>query len=550
MAPEVPGEGSELAGYRIVRPLGRGGMGVVYLAEQLRLGRLVALKIIAPELSADATFRARFERESRVAASIDHPNVVPVYEADEADGLLFIAMRYVEGTDLRGLITSSGRLEPARAANLVAQVGSALDVAHARGLVHRDVKPANVLVTGGDGSEHAYLTDFGLTKQVGSQAGGLTVSGQWVGTVDYVAPEQVSGGAVSARSDVYSLGCVLHHCVTGTVPYPHDSDMAKLYAHVHGDVPSPRAAAPDVPDELDRVIRRALAKDPAERFPSAGDLGRAAQAGAARRAPTQPERSVAVGPAASGGAPAPPPAPTYRDAPAVPAATHLDAPPPAARWPSQAATHPLSPARERRSGALALAIVAAAAILAAGGAAVALIATRDGDGDGGGEAAPASETQETNGREKGGGGGSTTPAASAYGCEHYTAEIPADWSLAQDCERQADPTAGRQRYVTELRSGSSMIVIDTTTNYSGDPMEGVTNQEDDLEAEGGRTESVERTTVNGQRAVDWIYTKDGRRWSDLFFNVGGNGFAVLASARPGAFRDVHELARTIAESVR
>jgi serine/threonine protein kinase len=193
----LPQLGDHVAGYRIERQLGRGGMGVVYLAEQVRLRRYVAIKLIVPELAEDDAFRRRFERESQLAASIDHPNVIPVYEAGEADGVLFISMRYVDGHDLRAIIKASGRLEPARAARFVGQLGDALDAAHSHGLVHRDVKPANVLVAG----EHAYLTDFGLTKHVSSSSG-ITHTGQWVGTLDYVAPEQISGGPLDARVDV------------------------------------------------------------------------------------------------------------------------------------------------------------------------------------------------------------------------------------------------------------------------------------------------------------------------------------------------------------
>src|SRR5215211_100138 len=200
--------GTTVGGYRVEAEVGRGGMGVVYRAEQLGLGRTVALKLIAAELAQDRGFRERFERESRLAASIEHPNVIPVYEAGEADGVLYISMRYIDGSDLRALISSGGRLDPRRAAALLGQVGNALDAAHGLGLVHRDVKPANVLVAGEGAQEHAYLTDFGLTKRAASH-GGLTKTGEWVGTVDYVSPEQIQGHGLDARTDVYSLGCVL-----------------------------------------------------------------------------------------------------------------------------------------------------------------------------------------------------------------------------------------------------------------------------------------------------------------------------------------------------
>src|SRR5215210_7435145 len=244
-------------------------MGVVYRALQLDLERPVALKLIAPSLAEDPEFRDRFTRESRAAASIDHPNVIPIYYTGEHDGLLYIAMRYVEGSDLRTLVRAEGRLLPERAARIVAQVGSALDAAHARGIVHRDVKPANVLLGGED---HAYLTDFGLTKRLHSAGGASTHAGGWVGTLGYVAPEQIRGGRVDARADVYALGCVLFHALSGGPPYQRDRDEATLWAHLN-DPPPPVSSVPGVPEGFEDVLRRALAKDPGERYPSAGDLG-------------------------------------------------------------------------------------------------------------------------------------------------------------------------------------------------------------------------------------------------------------------------------------
>src|SRR4051812_34587144 len=255
-------------------------MGVVYLAEQVRLRRQVALKLIAPDLAEDEEFRLRFERESQLAASIDHPNVIPVYEAGEADGSLFISMRYVPGSDLAGLIRREGCLDQARAAWVISQIAAALDAAHSHGLVHRDIKPANVLISGSFGAEHAYLTDFGLTKHVSSSSG-LTHTGQWVGTLDYVAPEQISGGPLDARVDVYSLGCVLFEALTGRVPYPKDSDVAKMFAHMNEPPAAVSALVPEAGWAFDAVVARALAKAPEERYPSAGDLGRAAVAAAA-----------------------------------------------------------------------------------------------------------------------------------------------------------------------------------------------------------------------------------------------------------------------------
>ncbi len=282
--------GTVFAGHRIEAVAGRGGMGVVYRARQLSLDRTVALKVIAPALTQDGAIRRRFLRESRAAASIDHPNVIPIYYTGEEGEVAFIAMRYVSGDDLRTLVRRERRLEPARAAGIVAQVGAALDAAHAAGLVHRDVKPANVLLGPED---HAYLTDFGLTKHVLSEPG-PTRSGHWVGTLDFVAPEQIRGERIDARSDVYALGCLLHYALTGGPPFPREGDEAKLWAHL-SETPAPTGISP----ELDAVIARALAKSPEDRFPSAGDLGRAALAAAGEETrPGGPERMVAVGAAA------------------------------------------------------------------------------------------------------------------------------------------------------------------------------------------------------------------------------------------------------------
>jgi serine/threonine protein kinase len=289
-----PRLGSTIGGYRIDSLIGRGGMGVVYLAEDIRLERRVALKILAPELADRTGFRERFIRESRLAASIDHPNVLPIYDAGEEGGVLYIAMRYVDGTDLRRLVEAEGRLDPASAVAVVSQVAAALDAAHARGLVHRDVKPGNVLLSRSERSsmgDHVYLSDFGLTKRTSSDSG-VTATGQFVGTMDYAAPEQFEGGTVDGRTDQYSLGCVLFECLTGSVPFPRDGDAAVMFAHLMAEVPSVRDSRPDLPNGLDEAVRRAMAKDPKDRFPSAGAFAAAAAesvvAPSASPAATQP----------------------------------------------------------------------------------------------------------------------------------------------------------------------------------------------------------------------------------------------------------------------
>ncbi|MFF7022933.1 serine/threonine-protein kinase [Streptomyces klenkii] len=262
--------GHRIAGYEVEDELGRGGMAVVYRARDLRLGRIVALKLLAPELARNDTFRQRFGHESRVAAAIDHPHIVPVFEAGEADGVLYIAMRYVAGLDLRALLDRDGPMPPVVACRIAGQVASALDAAHAHDLVHRDVKPGNILVTEGtdsDHPEHVYLTDFGLTKKSLSLTG-YTRVGQFVGTLDYVAPEQIAGKPVDGRCDVYSLGCVVFEMLTGAPPFRREDDMALLWAHQYDAPPRASEQVAGLPAAADDVLAKALAKTPDERFDS------------------------------------------------------------------------------------------------------------------------------------------------------------------------------------------------------------------------------------------------------------------------------------------
>jgi serine/threonine protein kinase len=275
-----PRIGHEFAGYRVEALIGRGGMGAVYRAEDMRLGRKVALKLLVPELAEDERFRERFLRESRLAAAIDHPNIVPIYQAGEIDGVLFIAMRYVEGEDLGHVLAETGALEPANAVAIVEQVAKALDAAHGRGLVHRDVKPGNILLVG----DHYYLADFGLTKQA-SSISGLTGTGQLVGTVDYVSPEQVQGKPLDARSDEYALACVTYECLTATTPFERGSEVATLWAHVNDRAPRLSERRAELPRAFDAVLDKALAKDPKGRYASCSEF-----ASALRRALPTAER--------------------------------------------------------------------------------------------------------------------------------------------------------------------------------------------------------------------------------------------------------------------
>jgi len=367
-----PRIGTNLVGHRIEALLGRGGMGVVYKAEHLGLARKVALKILAPELARSEDFRRRFIRESQTAASMEHPNIVPIYDAGEAEGLLYISMRYVEGPDLSALLEQEGRLDPERAIAITFQVAGALDAAHRRGLVHRDVKPANILIAPGWGpgsSEHCYLCDFGLIKHFESQQD-LTQTGQFVGTIPYVAPEQIEGRPLDGRADVYALACVLFQCLTGAAPFERETDVAVVYAHLQDPPPSVRAVSRDLPPALDAVFAKAMAKSRDDRFATCTELVRAArttlqarlqtQPGAAPTVP-QPQRESRATPTAA--APTPqPPAPSLR-----PAAPSPQSPAPTLRPPaptlrprtlplgagadppgSSAAPAPQAPARGRR----------------------------------------------------------------------------------------------------------------------------------------------------------------------------------------------------------
>jgi pSer/pThr/pTyr-binding forkhead associated (FHA) protein/tRNA A-37 threonylcarbamoyl transferase component Bud32 len=289
--PDSLSSGTVFAGCRVEDVIGFGDMGVVYRAEELALQRPVALKLIRPEHSEDAHFRERFRRESQVAASIDHPNVIPILDAGDEGGMLFISMRLVEGTDLRALIAADGRVDPLRATRIVGQVGKALDAAHARGLVHRDVKPANVLLARAD---HVYLSDFGLAKR-SEEPGGLTRQGSIVARAEYLAPEQIIEDRVDALTDVYALGCLLFESLTGEAPFAASPEGPAMLAHVNAPPPSPLEYRPDLPPQLDEVVRRAMAKEPSERYPSAGDLGEAALAAAGGRRQTGAESIVATG---------------------------------------------------------------------------------------------------------------------------------------------------------------------------------------------------------------------------------------------------------------
>lgn len=369
-------------------------MGMVYEATHLALGRRVAVKVIAPQLAHDPEFRERFEREARLTARLHHPHVVDVYDAGEQDGVLYLVMRFVEGTDLRTLLHGGQRLDAERAVALTGQVAGALDAAHAAGLIHRDVTPSNILI--GDGGDAA-LTDFGLVKHL--ETAGLTRTGAWFGTLAYVAPEALRDEGVDARADVYALGCLLHRMLTGETPYPRESDAAVIAAHLHDAPPRPSVVA-GVPSAFDGVIARALAKEPQDRFGSAGALAVAAR-DALRATPDE---------AATGTAPT-----IRRTIVPAEAATRI-APP---------HKHPAgadAPARTGRGGGR-LAVAAAALLLLGAGAGAALGAALQDD------PAPAPKRVRTATRA------SNIPAPAnltPYETVGYRAQVPDGWELVAD----------------------------------------------------------------------------------------------------------------------
>ena len=530
--PTTLNPGDRLAEFQLIRRLGQGGMGVVYLARDERLGRQVALKVIAPHLAHDREFQERFAAEARSAAAIEHPNVVTVYSAGSADDHLFIAMRYIDGTDLRRSLSGSGPLEPEAAARVVVNVAGALDAAHAAGFVHRDVKPANILLSGKPGDGTAYLTDFGLTRGVGSSRSDLTGTGQWIGTLDYVAPEQVAAGQIDARTDIYSLGSVLYEMLTGRVPFDGD-EMQKLWRKANDE--PPRLPPGGSLHHFDPVIDRAIARDPERRFRSAGDLGRAASAAAGTGSAAPTERSVATGVAAAGlphldvrlagTRPAPPRRATARM--------------PAARRPRVASRPPPAPppqAPSRGGHGLRTAAIVACSLAVAGGliAAALVFASRQ---DGGHtrtlvttRAAPkraASVDAEPS-------NASLSPIA--FEGSGYSATLPAGW-VQQESEQLASDGSYVENTWTSP-DGQEELLIDESPGEPADPATSVAKIAGDVRGAGETVHSARGGVVRGGvegGELDFRASSGLPERADFFFNLGDNGFAVLASG--------HDLAR-------
>jgi len=518
--------GTVIAGFRLDELIGEGGMGVVWKARQLDLDRVVALKLIQPGKSGDSEFLERFRRESRLAASIDHPNVVPVFGAGEEDGVWFIAMRYVDGTDLGEYLRSrDSPLPPGDAARMISRVADGLDAAHAAGLVHRDVKPANILL---DAQLHPYLTDFGLTKQLSSQSN-ATRTGVWLGSVNYAAPEQIESGPVDARTDVYSLGCVLFEALTRRLPYARDSEMAVMYAKVHEPPLLPGQVDPSLPRQFDQVINRALARNPEDRYPSAGDLGRAAMAAAHGESATEPERTVARGAAAGGRG--------YEPTQATRVPEHA----------TQAMQTHRSRNRATVIGAIVIgiAIVAVAAILISG-------SSSSGSGSSGKAQADAATkkraTKEPEARasasevpvreEEAEPTTSSRPAGvgplEAFHGRLYSAEVPVGWTAE---EVESHPSTYYESHWRNPDDENTSVLIDsqihTANSDAVEDAEGV--REETARTPGYRELAFEETTLRGQQAVRWVFEVEEDRRVDYFVISCGIGFGVLGSSSPSTF---------------
>jgi serine/threonine protein kinase len=531
--------GTVIAGFRLEEMIGEGGMGVVWKTRQLDLDRVVALKLIQPDKSGDAEFLERFQRESRLAASIDHPNVVPVFGAGEEDGVWYIAMRYVDGTDLGEYLRSrNSPLPPTDAARLISQVADGLDAAHAAGLVHRDVKPANILL---DAHLHPYLTDFGLTKQIASQSN-ATRTGVWLGSVNYAAPEQIESGPIDARTDVYSLGCVLFETLTRRLPYARDSEMAVMHAKVHEPPLLPGQVDPRLPREFDEVIHRALARNPEDRYPSAGDFGRAATAAAHGERAAGPERTVARGAAASAGG--------YEPTQATPVPEH----------PTQVMrTH-----RSRNRAAVVGAILAGLGIVAV----AAILISNSGSSDPGPSKAEASvgkkkrttkepeakaSASEVPAREEEAKPATSTKATDVASLEPfqgnlYSAEVPVGWTAE---EVETHPSTYYESHWRNPDDENTSVLIDSQVhNETSDAVEDAEGvREETAQTPGYRELAFEETTLQGQQAVRWVFEVEEDRRVDYFVISCGIGFGILGSTSPSTFGQWAPTFHAVANSV-
>jgi hypothetical protein len=540
--------GEAIAGFRILREVGRGGMGSVYLAEDERLGRRIALKVILPELGRQDGFRRRFEAEARAAAAIEHPNVVPILSAGSADGRLYLAMRFIEGDNLNQALVGAARLEPVDAVRIARAVAAGLDAAHAAGLVHRDVKPANILLSGELGEEGVYLTDFGLVRNVDSEDTRLTRTDQVMATLDYAAPEQLERGQVDARTDVYSLGCVLYRMLSGERPFI-GTDRQKIAGILAR--PLPHLGAGEA--VFDPVIARATAKEPGRRYPSAGDLAAAAEAALEGRGEPTEERTVATGAAAHGyreGEEGEPETATLGNGVFV----SREEPP----------TQPLGattsrPAWRRRlaigAGALALLAGAGVAIaIAAGGSGPTETVIRQTTVTTGGEAAaagdPATEGPKESPSKARAAVTRAEPELREIEGSIYKAKVPVEW--AQDYELEEKAPYYPMQFDGAGEAGEPYVRLEG--QYPAEVSDPVVAEEGSRqttsESPDYREISFGPIVLGGREAVRWNYEVEGDRRVVYGFSECGGGMALVGSASPEHFAEFAPVFEEIAASLR
>lgn len=540
--------GEAIAGFRILREIGRGGMGSVYLAEDERLGRRIALKVILPELGRQNGFRRRFEAEARAAAAIEHPNVVPILSAGSADGRLYLAMRFIEGDNLNQALAGAARLEPVDAVRIALAVAAGLDAAHAAGLVHRDVKPANILLSGELGEEGVYLTDFGLVRNVDSEDTRLTRTDQVMATLDYAAPEQLERGQVDARTDVYSLGCVLYRMLSGERPFI-GTDRQKIAGILAR--PLPHLGAGEA--VFDPVIARATAKEPGRRYPSAGDLAAAAEAALEGRGEPTEERTVATGAAAHGyreGEEGEPETATLGNGVFV----SREEPP----------TQPLGATTSRPAWRRRLAIGAGAlALLAGAGVAIAIAAGGSGPTEtvirqttvttGGGAAVagdPATEGPKESPSKARAAVTRAEPELREIEGSIYKAKVPVEW--AQDYELEEKAPYYPMQFDGVGEAGEPYVRLEG--QYPAEVSDPVVAEEGSRqttsESPDYREISFGPIVLGGREAVRWNYEVEGDRRVVYGFSECGGGMALVGSASPEHFAEFAPVFEEIAASLR
>jgi serine/threonine protein kinase len=541
--------GVTLGRYEIQRVVASGGMGVVYAARDPQLGRTIALKLLRDDLSADDEFRRRFVRESRSAASLDHPNILPVFDAGEIDGILYIATRLVDARDLRHLLAEEGQLPVDRALSIVSQIASALDFAHTHGMVHRDVKPANILVLPGDDGDpdHAYLIDFGITKQAADPS--LTRSGMFIGTPDYVAPEQASGLPVDGRADQYALACVLHHCLVGTPPFGSGGTIDILQAHRFGTLPRVTDDRPDLPESIETALLRALSKDREARFMSCRAFVAAARAGTGLDSYATP-RPQPTGSLV--------PRPTVSTPRAVPVSSAAPPPPP-------------RPPGRKRVPSIAIAAVALA-LLAAGGVAAGMLLGHSDDETSGSDPVGSTSTPSTTtnvGRTTTQPKPKPTPRKSPSDAvairsdgptteaslDGYSVRFPSGWNVSGPDEM----TATRVHTEAALDDGSLSVFVDHITSPGFDALgnrEALERQNpDDARYPGYRQIGLDRRRISGTVTAygfSFQYTSQAvgevRRAKVMLSKRKGDGFVITANGF-AVWRDLEALADRVADSI-